>query len=239
MPRKAEVGQQSIDPRKLSLILEHGGSGERPAEDSAVRNRVGDQDSIGPFAGSNPALGTTQALKDKYTASRNKYKPNKVNVLLIAESPPSSGGYFYSETTIGKDHLFRETMKALQFWPVDRPMRKGCDKQRMLKRFRSIGFFLIDTCELPVDKLQPRQRRISTIQAASTLPRRVRELNPTRILIVKKTVFKPARQSLIEAGLGDRILNTKTLSFPSHRHHRKILTMIHRIQDKEKLRKEE
>jgi len=62
------------------------------------------------------ALGTTQAPKDKYTVSRNKYKPNKVNVLLIAESPPSSGGYFYSETTIGKDHLFRETMKVLGFW---------------------------------------------------------------------------------------------------------------------------
>src|SRR3989475_5666382 len=160
------------------------------------------------------AFGTTQALKDKYTAARNKYKPNRVNVLLIAESPPSSGGYFYSETTIGKDHLFRETMKALKFWPVDRPMRKGCDKQSMLERFRSIGFFLIDTCELPVDKLQPRQRRVSTIQGASTLPNRVRELNPIRILIVKKTVFKPARQSLIEAGLGDRDPNTQTLPLP-------------------------
>src|SRR5437899_8776148 len=99
------------------------------------------------------ALGTTQALKDKYTASRNKYKPNKVNVLLIAESPPSSGGYFYSETTIGKDHLFRETMKALELWTVDRPMRKGSDKQPILRRYRSIGFFLLITSELPFDKL--------------------------------------------------------------------------------------
>src|SRR5437899_1537657 len=239
MPRNAEVGQQSIDPRKLSLFLVLGGSGERPAEDSAVRNRVGDQDSIGPFAGSNPALGTTQALKDKYSVSKNKYKPNRVNVLLIAESPPSSGGYFYSETTIGKDHLFRETMKALEFWPVDRPMRKGCDKQPMLKRFCSIGFFLIDTCELPVDKLRPSQRRISTIQGASTLPRRVRELDPTRILIVKKTVFKHARQSLVEAGLGDRILNTKPLPFPSHGNQRKFRTMIRRLVNKDRLRKED
>ncbi len=151
---------------------------------------------------SNIALGTTQALKDKYTVSRNKYKPNKVNVLLIAESPPSSGGYFYSETTIGKDHLF----------------------------------FLIDTCELPVDKLRPRQRRISTIQGASTLPRRVRELDPTRILIVKKTVFKPARQSLVEAGLGDRVLNTKPLPFPSHGNQRKFRTMIRRLVDKDRPR---
>src|SRR5947208_5317737 len=183
------------------------------------------------------AFGTTQALKDKYTAARNKYKPNRVNVLLIAESPPSSGGYFYSGTTIGKDHLFRETMKALKFWPVDRPMRKGCDKKSMLRRFCSIGFFLIDTCELPVDKLQPRQRRISTIQGASTLPHRVRELDPTRILIVKKTVFKPVRQSLIEAGLGDRILNTKPLPFPSHGNQRKFRTIVRRLVNQDRPRK--
>ncbi len=130
-------------------------------------------------------------------------------------------------------------MKALEFWPVDRPMRKGCDKQTLLKRFRSIGFFLIDTCELPVDKLQPKQRRISTIQGVSTLPHRVRELDPTRILIVKKTVFKPARQFLIEAGLGDRILNTKPLPFPSHGNQRKFRTMIRRLVNKDGLRKED
>ena len=236
MPRNAEVGQQSIDPRKLSLFLVLGGSGERPAEDSAVRDRVGGQDSIGPFAGSNPALGTIQELKRKYAATRARYKPDKVEVLLIAESPPSSGGYFYSETTIGKDHLFRETMKALNFWPVDRPMRRGCDKRPMLKKFGSIGFFLIDTCELPVDKLEPRQRRLSTIQGASTLPHRVRELHPSQILIVKKTVFKPAWQSLSEAGFGEKILNTKPLPFPSHGNQRKFRTVVRRLVDKYRLR---
>src|SRR5438445_13506916 len=103
-------------------------------------------------------------------------------------------------------------MKALRLWRVYGAMEKGYDKRAMLRQFFSISFFLIDTCELPVDKLQPRERRISTVQGASTLPRRVRELDPTRILIVKKTVFKPARQALIEAGFGDRIL--KMVSLP-------------------------
>jgi len=180
-------------------------------------------------------LGTRLALRKKYARARSKYKPNKVGTLLIAESPPSSGGYFYSRTTIGKDHLFRETMKALRFWPVNRPMKKGYDKRAMLRQFFSIGFFLIDTCELPVDKLQPRERRISTVQGASTLPRRVRELDPTRILIVKKTVFKPARQALIEAGFGDRILNTVPLPFPIHGNQRRFRTMIRRLVNKNRL----
>jgi len=235
MPRKAEVGQQSIDPRKLSLFLEHGGSGERPAEDSDVRNRVGDQDAIGPFAGSNPALGTTHALlKKKYARARNKYRPNKVDLLLIAESPPTSGGYFYSEKTIGKDHLFRETMKALAFWPLDLPMRKGCDKRPMLKQFQSIGFFLIDTCEHPIDKLQPRQRQMATIRGSLTLPVRVKELDPGRILIVKRTVFKPASEVLRRAGFGERILNGNPLPFPSHGSQRKFRTMMKWLVNKNK-----
>ena len=201
--------------------------GERPAEDSTVRNRVGGQDSIGPFAGSNPALGTTRPfLRNDYAKARNKYRPSRVNVLLVAESPPSSGGYFYAERAIGKDHLFRETMKALELWPVDHPMRKGCDKRPMLKQFKSLGFFLIDTCELPVDKMTPRRRRLSTIQGALTLPQRVKKLDPGRILIVKKTVFNPVRQALGIAGFEDRILNKRSLPFPSHGNQKRFRRMM-------------
>jgi len=183
----------------------------------------------GPVAGSNPALGTTQALIEKYSVARNKYRPWKVDILFIAESPPSSGGYFYSEKTIGKDHLFRETMKALEFWPSNRPMRKHCDKRSMLSKFRSLGFFLIDTCEFPVDKLPPRGRRICTNQGALTLPDRVDALCPDRILIVKKTIFKPAIQALSKTAFAGRVLNTEPLPFPSHGNQKKYRTMIRRL----------
>ena len=175
------------------------------------------------------ARGTTQALIDRYSVARNKYKPRNIGVLFIAESPPSSGGYFYAEKTIGKDHLFRETMKALEFWPNDRPMRKGYDKRSMLNEFRSLGFFLIDTCEFPVDKLQPRERRLSTIRGGLTLPGRVEALCPDRILIVKKTVFKPVIRALSETGFAGRVLNKEPLPFPSHGNQKKYRTMLRRL----------
>jgi hypothetical protein len=165
----------------------------------------------------------------QYARSRNKYKPASVSLLLIAESPPSSGGYFYSKKTIGKDHLFRETMKALEFWPINRPMRRGCDKRPMLKKFRSLGFLIIDTCEYPVDKLPPRQRRIATVQGALSLPNRVRKLDPCRILIVKKTVFNPVKLVLTDAGFGERILNARPLPFPSHGNQKTFRTMMRRL----------
>ncbi len=58
-------------------------------------------------------------LVEKYRNAREAYKPERVRLLLIAESPPASGGYFYFEKTVGKDHLFRETMKALGLWPEE------------------------------------------------------------------------------------------------------------------------
>ena len=177
----------------------------------------------------NTALSTTQALVDRYSVARNKYKPRNISVLFIAESPPSSGGYFYAERTIGKDHLFRETMKALELWPKDRSMRMGLDKRSMLNEFRSLGFFLIDICESPVDKLRPRERRISTLRGALTLAGRVDALCPDRILIVKKTVFEPAIQALSETGFAGGILNTEPLPFPSHGNQKKYRTMLRRL----------
>src|SRR5438445_1928078 len=106
-----------------------------------------------------------RSLRDKKSSAtdlsraRRKYRPRKVLFLLIAESPPSSGGFFYFPMTIGKDHLFRETMKALDSWPKNEPMRKGVDKRPMLRRFQSMGLYLLDTCDFPVDKMLPWERR--------------------------------------------------------------------------------
>ncbi len=43
------------------------------------------------------------AMVLRYGAARDAYRPDRVPVLLIAESPPASGGFFYFPETIGKD----------------------------------------------------------------------------------------------------------------------------------------
>jgi hypothetical protein len=187
-----------------------------------VRDRVGGQTLTGPFAGSSPALGTKQFTTEDYARARDRYKPDKVIVLFIAESPPSSGGYFYFSQTIGKDHLFRETMKALELWPLSRPMGKGLDKRPFLAAFHSKGFFLIDTCELPVDKLPPAERRNAIVRGADRIVYKVKHLDPTNIVIVKKTVFHPIREALEKAGLRAMVLNKAPLPFPSHGNQQKF-----------------
>jgi len=163
-----------------------------------------------------------------FNRARRKYRPRKIRLLLIAESPPSSGGFFYFPTTIGKDHLFRETMKALDLWPKNEPMRRGVDKRPMLRRFQSMGLYLLDTCDFPVDKLRPLERRKAVLQQTPRLIDDVIEADPLHILVVKSTIFNPVVIALEESGLRSRILNTGPVPFPSHGNQRIYRSLLRR-----------
>ena len=173
-------------------------------------------------------MNATKTSVADFNRSRRKYRPRKVRLLLIAESPPSSGGFFYFRTTIGKDHLFRETMKALDLWPRNEPMRKGVDKRTMLRRFQSMGFFLLDTCVLPVDKLRPLERRKAVESQTRRLVTDVIEADPAHVLIVKSSIFTPVRIALRSAGLWARVLNTGRVPFPSHGNQRTYRSLLRR-----------
>ncbi len=151
-----------------------------------------------------------------YAVARNKYRPSKIEVLWIAESPPSSQGFFYFEKTTGKDHLFRETMKAVGAWPENLTMHKDMDKRPYLSQFELKCYFLIDTCELPVDNLDNARRREKIREGALRIVGEVRALEPESVLIVKANVFRQVRDELEKAGLGGRILNKQPIPFPSH-----------------------
>ena len=168
----------------------------------------------------------------RYASAREKYRPDRIRVLFIAESPPSSHGYFYFRKTIGKDHLFRETMKALDLWPLTLRMSKGLDKRHYLQEFQRMGFFLIDTCNLPVDKLSREERKLQIARGASSLETRVKRLSPEAIVVVKKTVFRPALVALQAAGLSDKILNDDPIPFPSHGNQSRYRTVLRRLINK-------
>lgn len=155
----------------------------------------------------------------EYILARDKYKPHgRVKILLIAESPPYCGGYFYSDQTAGADSLFRETMKALGIFPENKKMPTGLDKRPCLKEFQSRGFFVVDVSYKPVNKLKPMERRRAIIEGIPRLVADTRELNPESILIVKSNIFAPVRDAIEEAGLDKRIRNEEALPFPSHGH---------------------
>jgi len=159
-------------------------------------------------------------MSQVYVPARDKYKPcGKTRFLLIAESPPASGGYFYFHKSTGRDSLFRETMKALTLFPENGKMQKDFDKVPLLKEFQSRGFFLVDASYSPVNKIpKSNERKRAVIRDIPRLVVETMKLNPEKIIIVKRSIFDPIRKALEQAGFGEKILNKAPLPFPSHGH---------------------
>lgn len=167
-------------------------------------------------------------MNQKYILARDRFKP-RIEYLLIAESPPKSGGYFYFDKMVKNDHLFRETMKALGIFPEDQTMRRNIDKTPLLKEFQSRDFFVVDVSYRPIDTLSTDERN-SVVK--SELPRlidEVRKLDPRRIIIVKKTIYKAVKEALEGAHLGGRILNKESMPFPSNGHQKEYRDMLREL----------
>lgn len=73
------------------------------------------------------------------------YQPQKIGLLIVAESPPASGKYFYDPTGSTKEPLFSAIMKHLGLSPAT--------KEVGLREFQLRGWVLVDATYQPVDKL--------------------------------------------------------------------------------------
>ncbi len=120
----------------------------------------------------------------------DRYKPAKVDLLLVAEAPPSSlDRYFYFTEVREHDSLFRYVCRVLL---GREPKRES--KHEPLEELRDRGVFLIDLNETPMDGTP-----LATFVPA--LVDRCRELTPNRIVLIKTTVFDAAQGALKSAGL--------------------------------------
>jgi hypothetical protein len=51
--------------------------------------------------------------RSAYISLRRRYEPERIRLVIIAESPPASGLYFYDETGAPGEPLFAALMKQL------------------------------------------------------------------------------------------------------------------------------
>lgn len=144
-----------------------------------------------------------------------RYKPDKIRLLFIAESPPhpkdgEAPRYFYFEDITRGDILLRSIMEVVA--PEEYAQYKD-DKPYLLKLFKDKGCFLIDACDYPIDQYANRDRYI--IQEREGLIERVKTLicPETRIVLIKKNVFRLLYPMLIENGFD--VINRDYLVFPA------------------------
>ena len=141
------------------------------------------------------------ALKAQLEKARQKYKPEKVKYLLVAEAPPDSvERFFYYDNVRQHDYLFLGISQALYPDLKQKFLASGRNSQiknSILLKFQADGFYLLDLSELPLS--------LMTGDLNSQLPALVEKIKmvankETQIILIKATVYDTAFYYLQQNG---------------------------------------
>ncbi|MBW3538040.1 hypothetical protein KY386_00935 [Candidatus Parcubacteria bacterium] len=156
-----------------------------------------------------------------YGELRQRYRPEKVEWLLLAESPPpaaqvASSRHFYRSGPREGDRLFVNTIKALYSEASDKSESElEADKESWLRRFQAGGCYMIEALESSQRHQVTKPRRQELIrQSLPRLIQRVGELAGvnTKIILIKSNVFEAAAAPL--KGAGFKVLNQELIDYP-------------------------
>jgi hypothetical protein len=148
-----------------------------------------------------------------YDELREAYRPDRLRVLLIAESPPDAGDgarrFFYSPR-LSHDNLYRGVADAVYGHGNDIDVR---DKAAVLARLQQDGFWLIDAVKAPINKKTRSERRTAIKAGVSHLVDNAVALAPELgVVICHSVVFELTAPALRSAGL--IVLHDRPLPFP-------------------------
>ena len=151
-------------------------------------------------------------LKDVYALARNKYKPAKIQTLLLTEAPPCNlDRYFYFEDVKKQDALFLEITGVLYPDSKERYLRSGRKtelKEELLLQFQSDGWWLMTVAEVPFE--------ISGLALQDSLPDLLQRLDKyitkqTPIILIQAAVYDLCYPLLTQQGYN--VINER-LPFP-------------------------
>jgi len=135
--------------------------------------------------------GEASAARRRRERWARRFRPAEIDLLVVAEAPPSDlGRYIYFPEVATHDSLFRELAALIL---NDAPTRKN--KPDLLDALRDAGVFLIDLSLEPITKGEDLSPHVPS------LVRRVRQLAPRCVILVKVTVYDVAFEALQSAGL--------------------------------------
>lgn len=151
-----------------------------------------------------------------YAKLRIRWKPDRVKLLMIAESAPAGGKdisgrrFFYAADRLGPDNLFRGVVEAMYGTSKVDLQRTG--KRPWLERLRNDGFFLIDLAPYPVNALNSGERRRVLYEAIPGCIARASALEPAGVVVVKADLYGILARPLDTAGLP--LLQDRPIALP-------------------------
>jgi hypothetical protein len=147
--------------------------------------------------------------RDEYHALRRRYEPDNIRLLIVAESPPASGLYFYNPEVRITEPLFAAPMGQLGI--------SYATKDDGLLTFQRCGWVLIDATYEPVNQYVPSRRDEIIAQDYPLLLGDLAGLTPDRsepLVLVKANVRRLLQDRLIRDGFN--VLNCGIIvPFPS------------------------
>ena len=138
---------------------------------------------------------------------RRSYRPEQVRLLLVGESPPASGRFFYRANS----SLYRATREAFarvyeRDWSTD---------SEFLEFFQSLGCYLDDLCLEPIDKHDDLDREEKRKLAVPSLAARIKSYDPERIASVMYEIHGHVCRAASLAGMERAV--AASLPFPMGR----------------------
>lgn len=148
-----------------------------------------------------------------YDELRQTYRPDRVRLLLVAESPPDPRGgalrFFYAPK-LTADNLYRSVALALY---GQEPAFNERDKPAVLERMRCDGVWLVDAVDVPVNALSSRERKTLISASVPELIEKCKAADPSvGVIICKGPVFTAVARPLGDAGIN--VLHEQPLPFP-------------------------
>lgn len=147
-----------------------------------------------------------------YLALRRQFTPEKITLVIIAESPPASGLYFYDPEGAVTEPLFAALLKHLGI---------SCKTKDVgLREFQRIGWYLVDATYSPVNKLSHRERDRKIEQDYPLLRDDLQALTPDRLtplVLIKANVCRILEPRLLNDGF--KVINQgRSIRFPGMGH---------------------
>jgi hypothetical protein len=147
--------------------------------------------------------------RQAYLSLRRQYEPDVVKLAIIAESPPTSGKYFYNPAGSKSEPLFAALMKQLPLSPSSKEMG--------LREFQQRGWILVDATYEPVnafgsskrDEVIERDYPLLRADLSSLIPDK-----STPVVLIKTNVCRLLEPKLKQDGFN--VLNRgRVIYFPA------------------------
>jgi hypothetical protein len=144
-------------------------------------------------------------------AIRQSFRPERINLLFIGESPPVSGKFFYI-----RGPMTTFTSRAFEIAHG----RQFQNNSEFLDYFELCGCYLDDLSHLPINHLPLREREKQLQDNVEALSQRIREANPSVVVVVLKKIETYVRAAVERSHLSPRLY---VLPFPGSGHQNKFL----------------